>query len=413
MITLAFLSFHVRVGVRVALRILAPVIAVIFAFYFILRPDFFIYLAGVVFVESSPWILGLILATAALAGARSASLRVCYGLSGWMRHLPSTAEHNRRMAALAVFIGQTPVLAVLAFFTLIAGQGRRLDLLPTLVGIVLLGLSASWTEVPVRRAWTSAALGFPACVLFGSGRWPLLGLGLVLLLCLDRVSGPLRPSKKRPGMRSAWRPLGLLTVISSRAVGWKIIIPYGPALVVLGFVRLFIINNDPSLRLSTAAASFGGLMSVALFLALAASLLAGKRPPWPLLRTLPLSSKRRILADSLFLGLHAILITFPLSWIDRGAFVLVTACLPLAAVRAAAAIRQDRELRFGAWGKMAAEGVFGALLISLWPWAAAGLVFALIPAFRAAVRVERKNKVSQWLELHHLAAGDSLSWSEG
>ena len=103
----------------------------------------------------------------------------------------------------------------------------------------------------------------------------------------------------------------------------------------------------------------------------------------------------------------------PFFWIDGNAALLVGACLPLAAIRSAAAARQEGGLRFGAWGKIAGEGALAALLIALWPWAAAVLALASVPAFRAAVRVEQRSKVSQWLELHHLAAGDSLSWSEG
>ena len=412
-IALAFFAFHARVGSRVAVRLLAPIVAALFAAYFILRFDFFAYLADVVFVESGPFILGLILAAVGLAGARAASSRVCYGLSGWMRHLPSDSAESRRMAALAVFIGQTPVLVVLAYFALIASQSHRLKVFPALVGLFFLGLSSSTTAVPARKPWVSAVLGFPACVFFGSGRWPLLGLGLIFLIILDLASGPLRSLKRRPGMRSIWRPLGLQAVISGRAMSWRILVPYALGFCVLGLTQLFLINNGPGQQVSTAAASFGGMVSVTAFLALAASLLAAKRPPWPWSRTLPWSSNRRIRTDSFFLGLEAAILLLPLFWIDGNAALLVGACLPLAAIRSAAAARQEGGLRFGAWGKIAGEGALAALLIALWPWAAAVLALASVPAFRAAVRVEQRSKVSQWLELHHLAAGDSLSWSEG
>jgi hypothetical protein len=40
------------------------------------------------------------------------------------------------------------------------------------------------------------------------------------------------------------------------------------------------------------------------------------------------------------------------------------------------------------------------------------LSITLIPLLKYAVEGEQSQKVSRWLELHHLAAGDSLSWSK-
>ncbi len=57
-------------------------------------------------------------------------------------------------------------------------------------------------------------------------------------------------------------------------------------------------------------------------------------------------------------------------------------------------------------------GVLGAFLIALFPMISF-LFLALTPlALKYAVDEERRQKVSRWLELHHLAAGDTLTWSQ-
>ena len=102
-----------------ALRILAPVLAILFALYFLFKPEFFVHLAEIIIYESGPLALGLVLTVIALTTAKTATSRVCYGLSGWIRHLPSDDILNRRMAVLAILIAQTPVLGVLAAFALV------------------------------------------------------------------------------------------------------------------------------------------------------------------------------------------------------------------------------------------------------------------------------------------------------
>jgi hypothetical protein len=65
----------------------------------------------------------------------------------------------------------------------------------------------------------------------------------------------------------------------------------------------------------------------------------------------------------------------------------------------------------GASGKILFFGAFIALLICLIPLSSL-FFLALTPlSLRAAVQAEKHQKVSKWIELHHLAAGDSLSWS--
>ena len=409
----AMLRFHARVGVRLALRILAPTLTILFGLYYILRPEFFLYFAGVILFDSGPLARGAFSTLIAFAAARAAAPRICYGLGGWMRHLPSSGPLVRRMAVLSVFIAQTPVLGVLLVFAVLtAGQSPgRISV--NALGLIGLGFSAAAAAVRTSRRGPRLVLGLAAGVLCASGRWALLGVGFALLWIGDRVSGPITAPKTRPAFRSFWTLFGLPTAVAGRAVGPKILIPCALSGGVLVLTQTFLWNNPVSGPTAVAAARFGGTLAAAVFLAGAASILAAKRPPWPLSRTWPRSARRRVLADALFLALPAVLLLVPLGLIEARAVPAAAACLPLLGLRAAAAVRLDRELRFGAWARVLAEGAFAAVVVCFEPWTS--LVFLLLagPALQAAISLEKRQKVSRWLELHHLSAGDPLSWSEG
>ena len=85
--------------------------------------------------------------------------------------------------------------------------------------------------------------------------------------------------------------------------------------------------------------------------------------------------------------------------------------LPFLAARAAGALRRAPERRTGAAGEILLEGGMTAALLALLPWLALPLLALALPALRAAAERERRQKVSRWLELHHLAVGDPQSWS--
>jgi hypothetical protein len=85
--------------------------------------------------------------------------------------------------------------------------------------------------------------------------------------------------------------------------------------------------------------------------------------------------------------------------------------LPFLAVRAAGAVRRAPERRTGASGEILLEGLLAAALAAVLPWAGLPLLALAPPALSWAAERERRQKVSRWLELHHLAAGDSQSWS--
>jgi hypothetical protein len=407
------LRFQARVGIRLALRVLAPTLAVLFGLYYLLRPEFFLYFAGIILFDSGPLARGAFSALIAFAAARAAAPRICSGLGGWMRHLPTSGPLVRRMAVLAVVIAQTPVLGVLLVFAVLT-SGQAPGRIPVdALGIVGLGFSAAAAAVRTRRRAPRLVLGLAAGVLCASGRWALLGGGIVLLGIVDRISGPILAPKTRAAFRRTGTFLGLPTAMAGRAVGPKILIPGALAAGVLVLTKVFLWNNPVPGPTAVAAARLGGTLAAAVFLAGAASLLAARRPPWPLSRTWPQSARRRVLADALFLAFPAVLLLIPLGLIEPRAIPAAAACLPLLGLRAAAAVRLDPELRFGAWARILAEGAFVAAVVCFATWASLAFLLLAGPALRTAARMDKRQKVSRWLELHHLSAGDPLSWSEG
>jgi hypothetical protein len=410
-IILAFLIFHLHVGIRVALRILAPVLAAIFGLSYIFKPEFFIFLARTIFKESGNLALGLFFALLVLPVAFIVSPRVCYGLGGWIRHLPAGSALHRRLAALAIFTAMIPALAVLGALASISFWTSRQDVFLSILSLVSLGLASSASSLPVKRKPITAPLGILACILCASGTAVFLVLGSGLVIVTDQLSGPIMPVRKPRRYRRLLKGFNLLTVLSWRAGRLKIALPYLFSFLVLLASALFLRNNSLSPRLVSSAVRFGGTLCLAVFLAILANILAAKRPPWPWLRSLPLSSSQRILADSLFLAAHVSILLIPIFLIHRQSAVAVAAFIPAAAARASGVIRQARELRSGAAGKLLLEGSLAALFLSLWSWTAILFLACAPPAFLDAVRKEQNQKVSLWLEIHHLAAGDSLSWS--
>jgi hypothetical protein len=412
-IFLAFLTFHLRVGIRVALRILAPVLAAIFGLYYILKPEFFMFLAQTIFKESGNLTLGLFFALLLLPVAFIVSPRICYGLGGWLRHLPAGSALHRRLAALAIFMAMIPALAVLAALASISLWTSRQDAILWIFSLVSLGLASSASALPVKRRPITAPLGILACVLCASGSAIFIGLGIGLILVIDQLSGPMTPARKSSRFRRRSKGSGLLTILSWRAVRLKIIWPYLFSILVLLAIALFLRNNSLNPRLISSAVRFWGTLCLAVFLAILANILAVKRPPWPWVRSLPLSSLQRILSDSIFLAAHASILLIPIFVIHKQSIVPVAAFVPAAAARAAGIIRQARELRSGAAGTLLLEGSAAALCLSLWSWTALFFLACAPLALLDAVRKEQNQKVSLWLEIHHLAAGDSLSWSQG
>ena len=92
----AVFRFHLHVGARLALRIFIPVISIIFALYYLLRPELFHSLMAQI-LEGGILLSGITTTFICLIFAGYASRRICLGLNGWIRHLPSEGKVNRRM----------------------------------------------------------------------------------------------------------------------------------------------------------------------------------------------------------------------------------------------------------------------------------------------------------------------------
>jgi hypothetical protein len=117
------------------------------------------------------------------------------------------------------------------------------------------------------------------------------------------------------------------------------------------------------------------------------------------------------MADGVILGVPALTLVILAARLDPRAAVPLAALVPFVAARAAGAMRRAPERRTGASGEIALEGGLLVGAVAVQPWLAVIPVLAVPWAVRAAAERERAQKVSRWLERHHLAAGDPLSWS--
>lgn len=407
---LPLLRFHLAVGARLAMRLLLPLITTAFGAGMLLGTDFLTSISHVLFGERSSGGSAVLLAALFVGTAAEAAPRVCRGLAGWMRHLPVSGLAHRRAAALGIAIAQTPLLLGFLFLSCYASLAPA-ALVATALKLAVTALAAALCATPAEGRWRSLPPALAAAVLAGSGGWGALGVAVLLLVAADLLAGPLARSgppavhlsrRSRGGLvelRIAWRALraGLLG-----ALGFGLL----PVAAAFAFTH----NNVLAPEYVRLAARLGAALSAVAVLAQMAEALAVRRPAWPWSRSLPWSAARRAGADALILGTHALPLVLLAAWIDPTALV-VLAILPLLAVRAAGAMRRAPERRTGAAGEIVFEGALLAALVALLPWAAI-LPLALVPwAVRAAAERERRQKVSRWLELHHLAAGDPQSWS--
>lgn len=405
--------FHVSVGARLAMRALVPAVVGAVAGGMLLGDDFLVTLAHSLFGPESAGGSWVMIALAAMGAASMAAPRICRGLDGWMRHLPVSGLAHRRAAVLAVAVAQSPLLLLLAFLSL-AGTKQAEAFLVDLLGLAVTGLAAAVLAVPAKRRLARGVLALASAVVAGSGGWIELALGAVLLAAADGVAGPLGrtriaspPRKAEPGLvpfqaRIAWR-----------ALGWRIADSYALGLLPVLAAFAFVTNNELAPAHERLGTLLGSGTGVVLLFAQLAEMLAVRRPAWPWSRSLPWSAAERVAFDALFLGLHALPLLGLAAWVlpARLPLLAVVASVPLLALRAAGAMRRAPERRAGASGEVLAEGMLLAALVALVPWTSVLALAAAPFALRAAAERERRQKVSRWLELHHLAVGDPQSWS--
>jgi hypothetical protein len=406
----AILLFHLRVGARLALQSFTPLFSAIVALIMLqMYPAAMIAtIARQVYAPPSSTGVLLVLAALAFALPAWAAPRMAHGLNGWIRHLPVSGTGNRRGLALALIVVQTPLavsLGILAF----AAHDQGIALFrPILLKLAFLLLGASLAALPVKHRATAGALacGGALAALLG-GTW-MLPAALASFLLADRVSGPIRETRAHRPWHTAGASLEFR--VAWRALTWRLIPPYLVAMLPLGFTALFIQNNELTGKFLSGSARFGGTMAMTLFLAILSETLSVRRPVWPWARSLAWSSYRRVLSDALFLAAHAVPILAVAAFIHAQSALAVLVSLPLFSSRAAGHMRRIPERRTGI-GPFVLEGFLASSLIALAPWTII-LALAVAPAaFLSARNLDSRQKVTRWLEKHHDAGGDSLSWS--
>lgn len=406
------LRFHLGVGARLAARILAPAVVSAVGGMALLGVDFQKTLSGVFFGNgeggegSGSGVAAFLLC---LAVAAVAVPRICRGLDGWVRHLPVSGIAHRRAALLAVSVAQVPLLLVMIYLSFGQYHGPVPWLLD-IAGVILAMVAAAAFLLPVERPWLARPLALGAGFVAGSGSLPWLAAGAGLLLAADRVagalSGPRRPPVRRGGFGFDWIEARILL----RALGPRFFGAYAGA-VGLAAAGFFVTNNDLPVVHVALAARLGGATAAVLLLAQMAESLAVLRPAWPWSRSLPWPAARRVRFDVLAMILATLPLVAVTAWIDPLSALPVLAFVPFLAARATGAVRRAPERRTGASGEVFLQGFLGAAAVALLPWVSLLLLAATPWALRAAAERERRQKVSRWLDLHHLAVGDPQSWS--
>ncbi|HET9227878.1 MAG TPA: hypothetical protein VFR31_14485 [Thermoanaerobaculia bacterium] len=402
----ALLRFHLQVGARLALRVMAPVLAVVVGGMMLLGTDFINSFGMLLFGGGS----GLIIAFACLGVAWVSAPRVCRGLDGWMRHLPVSGLAHRRAAMFAIAAAQGSLLLLLLFFAAAAAK-KGADPWPGLAGLAIALPAAALAAMQVRPL--ARPLALIAAFLPFSGGWLPVGFGAALLIVAEALAGPLRKTAPSITLRRKGTGRWLEARIAWRALGGSLLGAFLTGLLPLGAAVLFIRNNELAPVHVRLGALLGGGTAVVLLLAGMAESLAVRRPAWPWSRSLPWSAGRRVLFDSLFLGAHALPLVLLTAWIEPVAALAVLGQIPLLASRATGAVRRAPERRTGASGEILIEGMLLAATVALLPWVSLLAVLGTPFAQRAAAERERRQKVSRWQEIHHLAVGDPQSWSSG
>jgi len=407
---LTLLRFHAAVGARVALRSFAVLFCAFIAAIMLQVDPAGTVAAIALGLFSDPPSSAVLLMIAALAFLLPAwaAPRVSLGVNGWMRHLPLSDGGNRRGLELSLLIVQFPVVLAIAIFALVArNHGAALGKAIWLQLAVLLSAGA-FAALPVRRRWLVLPIALLCGLAAALGSWPAALVSLPALVLCEIFAGPVRTVRRR---RRARMFFSFSFGIAWRALGWRLFGAYAAAALPLLASDLFVANNDLRGDLEAGAYRLGFSIGILVLMVILSRALAVRRPPWPWARSLPWSSGRRVLDDALVLALHAAPLAAAGAVVHPEAAMAAAALIPLLALRAAAFMRSAREKRAGL-GSFVAEGVFSAGLISLLAWTAVLGLAAAPAAFYGARSAECRLKVTRWLESHHLAAGDTLTWSE-
>ncbi len=408
--------FQLQSGARVALRSVVPLAGGLVAAGVLAgSPLIVLAPAAVLLFPPGPSAGSALTVVAAFGlGFRMLAPRLTRGLNGWMQHLPARGVVHRRAITMGLQVAALPIILFVA-----AAGAISLPDQPLLTGLRIVALPVvTWASAlsvlsvrPTSRVLAAAAgalsfYGLPLTFLIGIGSLAIADLG----------AGPVRfPAHRSPRRRfeatdSRWRaPWVRMTL---RAFGLRYFSGPGFSTLVLVPLVLFLRNNALSPYQEALAIRFSGLAAAIVAISVAADSLVIRRPPWPWSRSLPFSSGRRVVWDAAILGATALPALIVAGVFDLKLAPALIGVMPLCALRAVSAVQKAPGRTTNASGTILLEGGLIAAAIAVWPWAA--LVVAMLTplAYRTAVRDDQSLDVSRWHELHHLAAGDSLSWSD-
>jgi len=416
---LRLIRFHARSGARVALRVNGLIAATV-VFLFGLELDALDHVHRVMLQlvtvdprDGARWLF----AALAVASAAIAAPRVALGSTGWMGSLPVPAATMRRAAVVAV--SSTQIFLIVVTIASIAATailyGATLSS-AKLVGIPLILLASGLVVLPLERkaggaaAWIALGLAIP-------GRWTSDIASVLALALADRFAGGISRTRSSGRRRTSrwtalaspvahWVRLTMRTVPAARIFSDGIL-----TVVFVGFGYLVVLNN-PDLNATDSARAIRicgmlGLMSAA---AAFATTVVRRRQPWPWLRSLPWSSRQRVVGDCLVmaapLGITALSL-LPLDWRSAVALALL---VPPMATAAAVGIRRGSRRQTSAALEPVALGLAAGTLVALWPWTAMLGLVAAPWLFRWATRLDLASVVTRWDELNHDAPGDS-AWA--
>lgn len=409
----AFFLFHLRVGARLALRVLAPVLAATLFLYYILRPEFMLELARILYVEGSLAESGLVGTLILLGLGRVVAPRVAAGSRGWARSLPANGRALRRLMAVSMVIAEAPLLAVLGGLAgAVTGPNATRIAIP-LAGLIAGAAAAGLACLPGPRISLTRLLSIAACFLSFSGNATGLGLsaGLLILSAVLPTEFPAPLQRRRP--HRSLPPAMFFFGLALRAVRGRVLLAYLTPAIVLAAGRLFLGNNELPEDAAFSLSLFALVLSLNVFIGRTADLLASRRPAWPWLRSLPSSAASRVMSDALFFIVLALPLAGGLALLGRPAREVAYLAGPLAwfAFRGAGAMREAGDRPFGVLGQVVVEGAVLSLVAALLSWTSWILAAAAPAAFLLARGAERRLKPTRWSERRHSGAGDPLSWS--
>jgi hypothetical protein len=336
--------------------------------------------------------------------------RVVAGSNGWIRSLPvDTGAHRRALATgIAVSVGPVTLMAAALLAEAIVQSGLWNG--ARFVALIPFSFGAAYAVLPLRRGVIAAPLGACGAAISIAGGWSYVATGSVLVVLAEATGGAAKPLRKARlhGASAAW---ALPARISLRAVGMGVLGAWAAGAVPLLAGALFLANNDLPAPLAGRGARFSMAVALVVTLAALADRLALHRPAWPWSRSLPWTSRRRVAEDAVLFAVLASPVGIAGMRIDPMAALTAGAAIPLAALRASAAMRHGGAGRATATGGLLVEGVLMSLVVALAPWLVV-LAAALTPwALRDAARREARWKVSRWTAIHHLSSGDPGSWT--